>query len=421
MIGVRKLHPVVKIHYHSECEFFAGSENMLPNFFNAGELRTKYFMSFSYVGPPIYLDGLMKRLTRPIEIHHIRFIECPQFSFLPVCFPHFLRKALIIPIRVLFYFPSIAIKSFILYRVFKKIDPDILHINNGGYPGASSSLAAALAGRILGVRGIIMVVNNMAVGYKITSRWIEFPIDRLIRHCVTYFVTGSKAAALRLSEVLDLANKQLKIFPNGIALINSPNSIGYKSPNLDGFHGKIFGVVALLIPRKGHQILFNAVLNLVKEMNYSGGEFVILVEGSGCLKESLLEFVNNNKLSSWVQFVGDEPDIMQFMNGLDVLILPSIRDEDFPNVILEAMSLGKPVIASRLAGIPDQVADGITGILVEPGNAQQLSLALHDLISGHIDITLMGRAALIRFNQHFNLSKSLARYDSLYAELLGNG
>ena len=49
------------------------------------------------------------------------------------------------------------------------------------------------------------------------------------------------------------------------------------------------------------------------------------------------------------------------MTALNVLILPSVQDEDFPNVILEAMSLVKPVIASRLAGMPEQVVEGVTG------------------------------------------------------------
>jgi len=409
-----------KIHYHSECSFFAGCENMLPNFFNSDELRSKYSMSFSFVGPPIYLDGLKKRLSRPIKIYRIVFINLPPVFHCPAWLPQFFGRLIIAPFRLIFYFPSLLAKSIILLRVFKKVNPDILHINNGGYPGASSSLAAVMAGKALGVKGIVMVVNNMAVGYGSPSRWIEFPVDYLVRRYVNYFVTGSRAAAIRLGDVLNVSNNKLKVIPNGLAL-NPLKNDDQKNSHLDGFHGRVFGVVALLVPRKGHLVLFNAVLSLIKKKNYEGGEFIVLVEGSGYLKESLLKFVCENNLSKWIRFVGDQPDIIQFISNLDALILPSIRDEDFPNVVLEAMSLGKAVIASRLAGTPDQVENGVTGILFEPGNVKQLSDAIHDLIFDNDLTASMGAAALVRFNQHFTLAKSLAGYDDLYTKLLKNG
>lgn len=80
--------------------------------------------------------------------------------------------------------------------------PDILHINNGGYPAAQSALAAAIAGNISGVPKVVMVINNMAMDYKHYSRWIDYPLDRIFVACVNVFITGSSQAAQKLKSVL---------------------------------------------------------------------------------------------------------------------------------------------------------------------------------------------------------------------------
>ena len=108
------------------------------------------------------------------------------------------------------------------------------------------------------------------------------------------------------------------------------------------------------------------------------------------------------------------------MSALDVLILPSVQDEDFPNVISEAMALGKPVIASRLAGTPEQVLDGDTGLLVDPYDVQQLAGAILQLASNPNLRESMGLAALQRFGNHFTSQIALSNYAKLYAEIIEN-
>jgi glycosyltransferase involved in cell wall biosynthesis len=106
------------------------------------------------------------------------------------------------------------------------------------------------------------------------------------------------------------------------------------------------------------------------------------------------------------------------MTALDVLILPSVQDEDFPNVILEAMSLAKPVIASRLAGTPEQVIEGVTGLLVGPRNVAQLGEAILQLIDNTSTRSSMGYAGLRRFNSYFTSQIALDNYSNLYTALI---
>jgi L-malate glycosyltransferase len=410
---------MLKIHYHSQCPFFGGSENMLANFFNSEQFRQKHAVSFSYVKKRQYTQGFQRRVNKDLPIYLVNSPDLSDYSKLPEWLPLLSRKIFMAVLRLVFHLPLLTYQVFVLYRLFKKINPDILHINNGGYPAARSALAAAIAGKWACVPKVLMVVNNMAVDYRHYSRWFDYPIDRLVVRAVDVFVTGSQAAGARLRRVLKLPHCQVLAIHNGITL-RTPSctvAITRQRLGLSDFEGVIFGVVALLIHRKGHQVLLDAILKLVTDKKLEGSEFKVLIEGDGPLHQVLVDFVLHNNLTPWVTFVGNEANIVDFMAVLNVLILPSIQDEDFPNVTLEAMALAKPVIASRIAGTPEQVLDGTTGLLVEPRNVEQLAAAVFQLMDDADLRKSMGLTALQRFNKYFTSNIALNNYSNLYKSL----
>jgi L-malate glycosyltransferase len=410
---------MLKIHYHSECRFFAGCENMLVNFFNSEEFRQTHEISFSYVPSALYTKGFQLRVNNELPVYTVNFPDLSDHSKLPKWLPLLSRRIFLAFLRLVFNIPLLACQAFVLYRLFKKINPDLLHINNGGYPAARSALAAAIAGKWAGVPKVLMVVNNTAADYRHYSRWLDYPIDRIVVRCVNIFITGSQAAALQISTVLKLSLHQVCSIHNGIALRSSTCSIATTRHRLGlgDFKGVIFGVVALLVPRKGHQVLLDAILKLVTEKKLMGNEFKVLIEGDGPLHQAFVDFVMFNNLTPWVIFVGEEANVVDFMAILDVLVLPSVQDEDFPNVVLEAMALGKPVVASRLAGTPEQVLDGTTGLLVKPRNVAQLAEAISQLIDSADLRRSMGQAALQRFNSYFTSQIAINNYGDLYSSL----
>jgi glycosyltransferase involved in cell wall biosynthesis len=409
-----------KIHYHSDCPFFAGCENMLINFFNSNELRGLYEISFSFRYSERYSRGLSERLNNNLTVYPIFFPDLSDYEKLPVQLSLLAKRVITSFIRLIFTYPILIYEIYILFKLFKKIKPDIVHINNGGYPAALSARAAVVAGLLAKVPKLVMVVNNMAVDYKKNIfRWLDYPLDYIVAKNVDYFITGSISASERIQRVLNLPSSKLITIHNGIT-IRPAKEVKTKTLErlgLKNFSGVIFGVVALLIPRKGHIILLSAILKLKSESRIKVGDFKVLIEGDGPLKVQLEKFVVDNDLSQWVVFLGVEANIVDFMSVLDVLILPSVQDEDFPNVILESMALSKPAIASRLAGTPEQIVDGLTGILVEPKNACDLANSILLLIENS-DLRIgMGLAALHRFNDQFTTDKSLYKYINLYQKL----
>ena len=410
-----------KIHYHSHAAFFSGAENMISVLLQSKELQSKFTQSFSYRYSDAYYSGFKKRVINfKGKSYALRFMHLHSYEQLSIFIPIFFKRIIFFLINSVLVYPSLIYQVIVLSRLLTKIAPDILHVNNAGYPAALSARAAVIAGRISGVPKIIMVVNNMAVGYGHYSRWFDYPIDRLISRYVNVFITGSKSAAVQLQDVLKLPLPQLQTIHNGIRLQDRASTIfdTRRRLELSDYTGITFGVVALLIPRKGHQVLLDAILKLVKDKSLLGHEFKVLIEGDGPLRHELMEFVTSRNLTPWVNFVGHEENITDFMSALDVLIWPSIQDEDFPNVVSEAMGLGKPVIASRLAGTPEQVLEGETGLLIAPRDVAQLAAAISQLIENADLRESMAHAALARFNTHFASQIALRNYNNLYTKLI---
>jgi glycosyltransferase involved in cell wall biosynthesis len=409
----------LNVHYHSDCAFFAGCENMLANFFNSSEFRKDFEPSFSYRRTALYDEGLARRVHGPVQMHAFAFPDLSELDALPSAWPRLLKRMFMAALRWLLLLPLLAYEVLALYRLFQRLRPDVLHINSGGYPGGLSTRAAALAGQLARVPVVIMVVNNMAVGYRRFSRWLEYPLDFLIAGAVDVFVTGSQAAGARLGEVMRLsAHKRIAIHNGTAPRLRSESTAETRQRlGLSADVGVVLGVVALLIPRKGHRVLLEALAQLATANQLPPGRLTVLIEGSGPLHEDLKEYVRTQGLTSCVRFVGSEANVVNFMAALDMLVLPSIQDEDFPNVILEAMALAKPVIATRLAGIPEQVVDGETGLLVEPASPSELAAAILKLCLDAAARAKMGQAAAARFSASFTDALSLQHYSSLYKSL----
>ncbi len=419
-----------RLHFHSDAAFFAGSENMLVNFFSSDTLRLSHTPSLTYRWSVEYEQGLQRRMASCAlaegQVNALHLADPAWLHQQTVGWPVVLRGMVrALSGLLLFKYWMVLWNTIALWRHFRTIRPAIVHVNNGGYPGALSCLAAAIAGRLCGARAIVMVVNNFAIPYQGLRRWLDYPLDRLVTACVTRYVTGSHAAAERLREVLKLPHGKVASLHNGIARRVASESREAARLRLGVGAGQTcFGVVALLESRKGHRILVDAIARLSAahpaQTNQQADfdQLLVLFEGDGPEREAIAEQVRAARLDGRVQLVGVEDNVVSFMQAIDVLVLPSTGYEDFPNVILEAMSLGKPVIASRLAGIPEQVEDGASGLLCAPGDAAALATALLRLLREPDTRQAFGVCGRERFDARFSAQAAVARYLDLYNELL---
>jgi glycosyltransferase involved in cell wall biosynthesis len=122
------------------------------------------------------------------------------------------------------------------------------------------------------------------------------------------------------------------------------------------------------------------------------------------------------QIPSGVEVIGPQPHdvVMKAMRAARLVVVPSIWNDPCPTVVLEAMAVARPVVGSRAGGITDMIEDGVTGRLVEPGNARALAQAIEQLANNSELIASYGRAGVARV-QAFTASHVAEELESLYA------
>lgn len=406
------------ILFYSDANYFGGSENMIANFCNSIKLHNHYDVSFSFRYSKEYFNGIKVRIFESTSMYPIKLpiLTATTTKILPI---NLFQKFSTYFWFIAQYMPVGFVNFFILYKKFRQISPDILHINNGGYPGSFSCRIAVVAAKIARIKIIVFVVNNQTVDYRNHYRWPDYFLDKLVTKYVSMFVTGSLEAGEKLKSVLKINSNQQQIIPNGIGfreITESKESTMQRLGILNKYR-IVFGVVGVMEKRKGHQYLLES-LNIIKKLKkVSEDEFIVLIEGTGGLLRELMEFSDRKDLNRYVKFIGVENNIFNFMSAIDVLIFPALKDEDLPNVVSEAMLLGKAVISSKVSGTNIQVINGKTGFLVEAGSKEQLVKAIMNIVREPNLIHKFGVKGRERFYENFTAEQAVRKYMKLYSTL----
>jgi glycosyltransferase involved in cell wall biosynthesis len=153
-----------------------------------------------------------------------------------------------------------------------------------------------------------------------------------------------------------------------------------------------------------------------------GIDFVCDLIGDGPVREQVANQISEANLKDKVIIHGSRKrqEVADMVRAADVKVLASVptaegKREGIPVVIMEAMASGLPVISSQLSGIPELVEDGCTGILVQPGDAKALALALQKLYEDPELRFKMGRAGREKVLREFNLKLNVVKLASLFS------
>ncbi len=165
-------------------------------------------------------------------------------------------------------------------------------------------------------------------------------------------------------------------------------------------------IVGRLVSVKGHIYLFEAIRELVRESDQNDSNFKLLVIGDGPLNEKLERHCEAHGIRNNVLFLGRRDDVKELLLIADVVIIPSIH-EGIPYLLLEAMGLGKPIIASNVGGLKEVLKDNFDAILVPTEDVQALKNAIVK-IEKHPDLaTRLASNAKMVVQQSFS-SKRMA-------------
>lgn len=409
----------MRIHYHTDCYWFSGSESTLLVLLAAAHDRPSVQTVFTYRAWPEYERGLRAKLDPQVRS---RRLWLPDPANLKVALTRgrsrrtsrLIRGGVsLLPIRQCCLVWDVGR----MYVELRRSDPDVVHINNGGFPGAISCNATAIAARLAGIP-VLYVVNNLAYPYRTPGRVVDYPFDRLVARSVSVFVTGSAAAATALRSVLRLDARRQRVIPNAVVRREPSASEDETRRSLGvAAEARIALVVARLEKRKGHRYILEALSQLPPSLR----DVVLVLAGDGPERAYLEHLAQSLHLSDRVRFVGEHPDPWSLYAVAGVVVLPSIGREDFPIVVLEAMAAGRPVVATRVAGVPDQVVDGVTGRLVPPGDPTALAAAVAEVVGSAGHGERMGAAGRQRYETHFAAQRVIEEYWKTYSMLTSSG
>lgn len=175
----------------------------------------------------------------------------------------------------------------------------------------------------------------------------------------------------------------------------------------------VIAVVGRLSPEKGHKFFVEAFEILSRRYE----RVSVLFVGDGQERPELDRMISDKGLSGRILLTGYQDDVSSYYNACDIVVLPSLA-EGMPVAALEAMMFEKPVIASRVGGVPEVVVDGETGCLVEPANPVELAEALAGLVGSPDKRYMLGNAGKARAEKHFNPIIRVRKIMNIYNDIL---
>jgi len=309
-----------------------------------------------------------------------------------------------------------------LSEIIREREINIVHSQGGRADFYARIATRRLKPKVKVVNTVAMPVKGYDVGslrkgvYRFFDWFSERYVDRFI-------VVSEVLRETLLSSYRIQPDKVIKIY-NGIELDeyrpNGKKVISHKSEVRREFglskDVPVIGAIGRMVWQKGFEYLIECIPEIVR--TYPDAK--ILIVGDGPLRERLGALSEELGVRDNVIFTGFRSDIKEIFSAVDLFVVPSLL-EGFPMVTLEAMAMSKPIVATRINGITEQITDGVDGILVPPKDPTALAKAVIQVLNDREFAKTMGLAAREKVEQDFSVEKMVAETEKVYLSLLKAG
>ncbi|MEP7016373.1 MAG: glycosyltransferase, partial [Verrucomicrobiota bacterium] len=377
--GVRRI-----LYVHNSADFYGASRSLVRLLH--GSDRRKFL-------PLVVLpeDGPLRQV---IENLGVRVIIDPSLAIISRYSSWFLT---------MFYRLPISVRH--LLRLIRKESIDLVHTNTGVI------IAPGLAARLAGVPHVWHMRESFREArprlWEIYSKYIRLVADKII--------AVSNATAAQFSD-----RSKVAVIHNGFSVDDFVMPSGTRSEFRRGVNlsenDLVTGCVGRIKwGRKGQEHLIQAA-NLLKKRGIISKILVVgsPFPGNEIHLERLKQLANDLGVQDQIIYTGEVTDAKPAYTSMDVFVLPSAYPEPFGGVVMEAMSMGLPVIATNLGGSLDQVVEGVTGYLVPPGDPDALAARIEVLAKDPELRRRMGAAGRERIARDFSLSDMVKKVESVY-------
>jgi len=293
-----------------------------------------------------------------------------------------------------------------IYQLLKKINPCLVHTHL-----IHGDIYGTLAARLADIKKIISTKHN---DDRFRKNRVIKALNIAINKKTAGIITISRWVRDFTTRVEEVPPEKARTIYYGLKDVFLPAETGTIRSELGISQNTVLvGIIARLVEQKGHKYLIDAFFR-VREKNSA---ISLLIVGDGELRKELQQQVKKRGLEKAVIFTGYREDTERILSAIDIFVHSSLW-EGFGLSILEAMAMGKAVIATKVSAIPELVIDGETGVLVPSKETDLLSKRILELSENTELRNRFGNNGRERWRKMFSVDKMIRETENYYDELL---
>ncbi|MFN8005673.1 MAG: glycosyltransferase [Terriglobia bacterium] len=302
------------------------------------------------------------------------------------------------------------------FRYFLKERPALVHFNLNNSFGCFFPILAAFCARVRWKLATEHLAFQLATG-KRAGVGTKKLVKKIISFCLDYTIAVSQANKRLLIRDYKIDPIRIKLIRNCIEVAKYQFSESGRKRVRAEFgiqHGQfLIGTIARFSVQKGHEYTIDAIPEIIRV--YPQARFLFV--GDGPQREKCYKRVEALGVDSHVIFAGEREDIADILSALDLFLLTSIY-EGLPLSILEALSVGVPVVATQVSGTPEAVLHEKTGLLIPKADSSAVAAAVIRLL-GDVELRVrMSRQSQLLIKHHFNRKFLIKQVEEFYDQLL---
>ena len=301
-----------------------------------------------------------------------------------------------------------------LVVLFRQERPPIVHTHTS---------KAGVLGRLAAWLARVPVVIHTPHGHVFYGHfgpftsWIFLQVERLLAAGTTCMIALTEAE--RGDHLLRCVGRadRFAVVPSGIDLPRFRRLVGVIGPRPEQYgcppDALVVGSVGWLTPVKGYRFLIEAFARIKP----SHPRLRLVIVGSGELRDKLAALAARQGVGDSVRLLGERTDVPHCLAAMDLFVMPSLN-EGMGRALIEAMAAGRPVIATKVGGIPAIIEHQRTGLLVPPGDATALAAAMAELLRRPAWAKELGAAASESIGAKFGVPQMVQAVEAVYHEAL---
>ena len=265
--------------------------------------------------------------------------------------------------------------------------------------------------KLAGVRAIIS-----RLGLRLPKEKDKMIYRFTYRQIVDRVLTNSHLLRAGMCRFPWLPESRVTVVHNGVVV---PNLIDQKEKNelrdeiALPLEANVIAAGGRLATQKGFKYLLDALVTVKSRIP----NIFLMLLGDGELRTTLEEQANRLGLRDCILFLGHRSDVPRLLPAADLFVLSSLY-EGIPNIVMEAMAAGLPVVATAVGGVPELIEDGRSGILVKSESSTELSSAICKLLEDREKLYSMGRNGRQRVQDHFSIERMVDGVEGLFYNIL---